>query len=173
MQAIALAALTVLLAVSFTSCTSCERGGGKSDSAPTDTPRIYIELDKSEASVGETFVASVMVEDVENIYGAAFDLVFDSDAIELTGKRKGDFLGGERVELIAEFQSDDPDRLVVGISRTGDAEGRDGSGTLASFTLKALSKGNYVLALQNCALMTPELSYADVEVDKPTKVTIK
>ncbi len=170
---VGLAAALAVIAIALGSCSSCEGGGNGDGSAPSRVPKIYIELDKSEVRIGEPVVASVRVENIENLYGAAFDIVFSSDAIELVGRRRGDFWGEGRVELMAEFQSDEPKRLVVGASLVGDAEGRSGSGTLALFELKPSSRGTYSIALQSCTLKNPELETLDVEVGKPTELVVK
>lgn len=152
---------------------SCECEGKKERVSQPKTPRIFLVLDKTELGVGETLGVSVKVENVENVYGVAFDLLFDSEAFELASSRAGEFLKLAHQRFLANFQSDDSNRLVVGVSRVGDADGTSGEGVVASFELKAKSAGSYSVALDRVVIKDPELNSISVEVGKPQSVQVK
>lgn len=153
-----------------TSC-SCEKERDRE--SHSKTPKIFLVSDKTDISVNETLEVRVEVENVENVYGVAFDLLFDSEALELTSSRAGEFLKPAQQRFLANFQSDDANRLVVGASRVGDVNGASGKGVVAYFELKAKRAGSYQIALDKVAIKDPKLSSIKVEVGNPLWVQVK
>jgi len=72
-----------------------------------------------------------------NLYGVAFDLLFPTEILNFTVATEGAFLGGTSTSL--QFEQTSPGRLVVGMSRLGNAPGASGSGVVLS--LEFASKG--------------------------------
>jgi len=79
------------------------------------------------------FVAQGMT----NLYGVAFDVLFPSEILNFTVATQGAFLGGTGTSL--QFEQTAPGRLVVGMSRLGNAPGASGSGVVLS--LEFASRG--------------------------------
>lgn len=104
------------------------------DSAPV-TNSVYLE--QGPGGSATVLVLAVQVMDVTDFYGARFDLTFPSGLLTFrkNATAEGDFLaggGGFRTDLIVKNRP--AGNLVIGISRIGDVEGAEGSGTL--FTLE-------------------------------------
>jgi len=152
---------------------SCDCEKKEESQTQPKTPRIFLVLDRTELSIGEILGVSVKVENVEDVFGVAFDLMFSHDAFELAGSRAGEFLNRGQHKFLSEFQNDDPDRLVVGISEVGSASGVSGDGVVASFELKAKRAGGYSIALDRAAIKNPELNSIDMKVGKPQDVQVK
>jgi len=108
-----------------------------------------------QSSSGNTVTLAVNVTDTNNIYGAAFDLVFDPSVAQFVSWSAGSLLetGGQSVNYIVDQPSSS--RLVVGISRTGNAPTVNASGTqpLVRLTFRAIQTGSGALAFQNAALV--------------------
>ena len=109
--------------------------------------------------VGLQVTVSIDIDNVEDLFAVAFDLVFDSDILSFVSAQKGTFLeqDGFATDLSASFLRDpqeniiDPGRLIVGYSRLagqGGSIGASGSGNLMTLTFEAVATGTSSLAFQ-------------------------
>lgn len=140
---------------------ACDGGGGPTSPsrtitfAGTSSPGIdAVYTAKNNAlSSGDILAIDVKMNNLSsNVYGAAFDVDFDSTKITFDSYVAGSFLesGGNTVNYHMGLQSGNNGKLVVGISRQGSVSGVSGSGTIV--TLKFKVTGNSSVAFSNYEL---------------------
>lgn len=115
---------------------------------------VNISPNNPSINVGSSTTITINVNNITNLFGAAFDLVFDPNVLSFVSASKGTFLGtdSETTLLTAVNPSN---TLIVGYSRLasiGVATGVSGSGALMTLTFNALSAGVSNLIFQNNAL---------------------
>lgn len=113
-------------------------GGGSSPTVPSTimtlssaTPgsnSVYM-VKNSSLSSGSVLAIDIKVDSVSNVFGAAFDIDFDSTKMTYSDYSAGSFLetGGHTVTYIA---TQAVNKLIVGVSRQSPSGGQSGSGTL-------------------------------------------
>ena len=87
-------------------------------------------------------------QNMTNVYGLSFDLLYPSQLLSFTASTEGSFLGGTQTTMQVEERT--PGRLVVGISRLGNVPGANGSGVV--MTLEFMSQsvaGNGAIQFQS------------------------
>jgi len=98
-----------------------------------------------------------------DIYGAKFDLVFDSTVLRFEPPAiEGSFLNadGQSTLLESEINSQDPNRLVVGITRAataGGVQGAAGEQRIMTLLFRAIQSGNTDVALDNAEAVDSDL----------------
>lgn len=132
--------LLILCSVLLISACGGGGGGGESSStSPSSTItfsgsssgyNVYMAQNTSQSS-GSVIAIDVKVDNVSDIYGAAFDVDFDSSKMTYSSYSAGSFLesGGNSVTYQAALQSDTSGKLIVVASRQGAISGNSGSGT--------------------------------------------
>lgn len=106
---------------------------------------VYMAQNTSLSS-GDILAIDVKANNISsNVYGAAFDVDFDSSEMTYSSYVKGDFLGS--VEPNVELQSGSSNKVVVGVSKQGTATGATGSGTIV--TLKFNVTGGSTVSFIN------------------------
>ncbi len=94
-----------------------------------------------------SLVLEVAANQVENLYGVAFDLTFPSALLDFESVAEGSFLGapggGQTSLQLAEVSAG---RLVIGLTQLGEAAGASGSGTLLTLRFSSLAAGSQALA---------------------------
>lgn len=105
-----------------------------------------------ELSSGDTLAIDIKTSNVSNVFGAAFDMDFDSSKMTYDSYAAGSFLesGGSTVNYQVALQSGNSGKIVVGISRQGAVSGVSGSETLV--TLKFKVSGNSSVTFSNYEL---------------------
>lgn len=148
------AMLLVLLA------TSCGGGGGDSTTPPSG---LVASFEPAQPSPGANTVAmargsatadvvtvDVNVTDTNDVYGAAFDLFFDSAGVQYVNWSAGNLLeqGGNSPVYNVELDSSDSGHLLVGASRTGSVPPVDVSGTktLVRLTFRVKQANSFPLS---------------------------
>lgn len=95
-----------------------------------------------EAASGNLVTLAVNVSDTADVYGAGFDLAYDTSHVQFVDWTAGDLLetGGHSPLYTVTTQ---PGLIVVGVSRNGAVAGVDvtGSATLIRLTFRVLSPG--------------------------------
>lgn len=136
-------------------------GGGSSPTGPGKTVtlsgsttgyNVYMAPNASQSS-GTVLAIDIKVDNVSNLYGAAFDVNFDSTkAIYSSSYSAGSFLegGGNAVAYNIATQAGNSGKLLVGASRQGIVGGTSGSGTLV--TLKFNITGGGSMSFSNNSL---------------------
>ena len=99
-------------------------------------PAIIKPVTDSPQLAGSEFTVDVMVENVENLFGIAFVLNYDTTYINALSAVKGDFLGDD-VLWLDPVINDDEGTVSIGITRKRPADGVDGSGIIAEVTFKS------------------------------------
>lgn len=120
---------------------------------PAQTPEAMQSIcmsQNSSLSSGDILAIDIKSNNISsNVYGAAFDVDFDSTKMTYNSYVAGSFLesGGNTVNYQVGLQSGNSGKLVIGISRQGVVSGVSGSGTLV--TLKFRVTGNSSVAFSN------------------------
>src|SRR3989344_2911254 len=103
---------------------------------------------------GSQFTVTVQVGSVTDLFGAAFDLMFNPTVLSFASAQKGIFLEqGAETSLLTAVNP--PGDLIVGYSRLavdGVPTGVNGSGNLMTLTVNALVAGTSGLTFQNMSL---------------------
>jgi len=107
-------------------------------------PTLWMNPVLSELSQDQTFSIDIQVENVDDLFGTSFELIYDSNLIKATEGFLGDFLGDDVVSIIKL----DPGLVSIGISKKAGETGNDGSGKLASINFQALECGSTNVEVQ-------------------------
>ncbi len=130
-------------------------GGGGGTAPPPPTQGLVftlagqpgantIHLDAASSSTADRLVLEVRANEVEDLFGVAFDLIFPSGFLDWDAGAvdKGGFLESEGVRTSLVVEPDGPGRLIVGYSRLGDDEpGVAGSGLLLTLEFATTASG--------------------------------
>lgn len=118
-----------------------------------------LNLQIVEGSIYEegNFQLAVSVENINNLVGAGFDVVFPVDIIKYSKVEQGPFLSSDKNRLLMTANEREGKGIIhFGISRTGDVQGISGSGVIATFHFKALKQANEAkIDLNNIMLLDP------------------
>ena len=89
--------------------------------------------------MGERFTVDVKVSNVSQLYAVTFALQYDPNLLSIVEQetKQGDFLGDD----VLFFQKVEDGMVSIAVAPMGDAEGVDGSGTVAIISLEALAAG--------------------------------
>jgi hypothetical protein len=122
-----------------------------------DGPRVSFQPSPATVQAGEAFTVDVTIADVTDLGGFEFDLLFDPQAITVTGVHLGDFLAhsGNSVSALGPRYEGDG-RLVFGGFSYGAHDGASGDGVLATLDLMLLSEAETVLRLEDMQLVDGE-----------------
>lgn len=147
----ALAPALALALVLALACGGGGGGGGVTNPPPPPQPSITftpagaagansISLASTSASTATKLFLEVRANQVQNLYGAAFDLTYPSTVLRYDGRVQGTFLDGTLA--VSEAPSGN---LIVGVTRLGEVQGVSGSGVLVTleFTAIAAGSGNF------------------------------
>ncbi len=108
----------------------------------------------SQVSTSGNIVAlAVNVTEMPDVHSAAFDLAFDSTAVEYTGHGPGSLLeqGGNVPTYQVSVQAG---RIVVGVARSGNTPSGTGSTeVLIELTFRVMGAGSFPLEFQNMQLL--------------------
>ena len=143
-----------------------------SKSYAADT-KIYFTLKDSVIYQDSDFILEVHVDDVMNLYAVGFDLIYDNKYVKFVKIESGDFLNPDNNTLLLAYR-DNPEegRTIIGITRSKDASGIDGSGIVAYVRLNAVSKGELDIDFENVYLK--DSSTLDIKSkSEPIKITIQ
>jgi hypothetical protein len=107
---------------------------------------------------GDAVTVAVRITDVLGVHVAAFDVAYDSSAVQYVGWAAGNLLeqGGNTPTYQVAAQSG---RVVVGISRQGsNSTSAVGSRTAIDLTFRVLQAGSHTLTLDNAFLRNGTLA---------------
>jgi hypothetical protein len=119
--------------------------------------KIYFVLKDSVVYQDSDFVLEVHIDNAKNLYAVGFDLIYDNKFVKFQKIELGDFLNPEGTTTLLLAYRDNPEegRNIVGISRSKDSPGIDGSGIVAYIKLNAISKGEAKIGFENVYLKDP------------------
>lgn len=98
---------------------------------------IGIDPGRLTVSNGVNFMLAVWVDVVTELFGASFELSYDSTKIEADSAAVGDFLGSD----VIFFDHYEPGVVSIAVTRKAGAGGVDGYGTLARVHFHAVGTG--------------------------------
>lgn len=104
---------------------------------------------------GEEIVVEVVIENVNNLFGASYTVDFDRNFLQFVKIEEGGFLKSKNPTWLASTVNDDG--LVVGLTSLGKVQGVSGTGVLARITFKALKRGEAGLSFKNTSFLDPSL----------------
>ena len=142
---------------------------------PTDITLITISPDSLDVTAGESFVFDFSIQDATNIYAYAFDVLYDSEMLQVVNVTEGGFLNENETVNTTFMYTDQPanDRLVIGNTRTNIND--QGASTvtqdgLFSVEFQAIGAGSCIISLDNAGLMHPDGSFVDDFVMYSTQI---
>jgi hypothetical protein len=137
----AAAALLLSLPVLLTAC-------------PGDTTGLTLQV----TTIGNDVTVTILVNDADDLYGLAMDLVYDPAAYEYVEAAEGPFLAqGGATNFAAALENGVPGRVIIGLSLTGDVAGVNGSGTLVEVNFSKVGDPTEGFAMENVQLLDSNL----------------
>lgn len=128
--------------------------------------KLFLSSNQTSCSEGQMLNLQVRLETGREVYGAAFDVAFPA-GFEYVSSERSEFLESNTglTHFMASLESEDKNRVVVGVSRVGDVPGQSGKGVLAQIHLKCLSShsSSFGITLDHCRLMDHRLK--DIPID--------
>jgi hypothetical protein len=117
-----------------------------------------VAMKKGGAS-GNLVTIEITVTDVSGLFGADFDVAYDTSRVQYVNWRGGSVLesGGQSVSYLVEAAQ--PGRLVVGASRQGAAAGGvnvTGTQTMIEFTFRAIQAGSSGVKFESATLFNAQ-----------------
>lgn len=140
---------------------------------PVVTPATTVSVEADSLCLGldQTVFINIMVDQVENLYAVAFDLVYDPYAFEFVSISEGSLLnsgGTETTGFIHQLAY--PGRLIVAITKFGNASGVsiDSDAVVASIDLRSISYSESSIDLENVGLLDPALNMLPFDTSATT-----
>jgi hypothetical protein len=121
------------------------------------TATVKVTAPSKAAPGGTDLQAQIDVSDVKNLGGFQFVLTVDSKVLKPISVSNGEFLGSSGREVFCPEPTVDSDSVLLKCVTLRDhPAGADGSGTLATVTLKPETAGASDLALSQVQLLEPD-----------------
>ncbi len=164
--------IPIFILVLMISAISCGGGSGSGSSGGVAPPSIVASFsaDKSTPDAmdvtlqrkslsGESFTVDVIVTDVNGIYSAAFDLVYDGSILDYINYTEGDLLNGDGASTTFQI-AEQSGRLVIGASRLNPAPEINAVGdkVLMSIAFRVRTTGSTSVTFENYALLNSSLT---------------
>lgn len=140
----------ILLIVAIALIFGCDDNGTE-----PKNENLTLSISPSETTmlVDNTISLEVQIENVSNLFAVSMEIVFDEDLLSLPDNPTtiGDFWSDNTVDLTI----NDPDRLniTIGLQKSSEIDGLNGSGTLFAFELTALTIGEADILIRNLHLL--------------------
>jgi len=120
--------------------------------------KLLITPSEVEHIVGEEFELNVEILSSLPVFGAEFDLHFDTSRLELINLEEGDFLNGDGAQTYVVRKVDnDQGKITFAVTRFDTDVGVSGSGVLGVVKLRALSKGSSTIKLENILVIDADM----------------
>lgn len=152
-------AFGILAAVTVAACSSGGGGGGGGQSPTVPPPPVRmlswtaagapgnqtVFLEIRSLNNPDRFVMQVRANNVTDLYGVAFDIVYPTDVVQFdeTAVEEGGFFsagGGLPTEL--QLTERPEGRIIVGLTRVGSAGGRNGDGLILELPFDSTASGD-------------------------------
>jgi len=159
--------LVVALPLLLLAATACSSGGGPAPGPGPGsntlngafTPELANPgpntMSAAEAgTAAELVTVAIQVTDMQNVFGSAFDLVYDPTLATFVGWSAGSLLEQGGNSPLYQVSATSSGRLVVGASRSGAVGGADANGTvtLIHLTFRMNVAGSSLLTFQNTSV---------------------
>lgn len=107
------------------------------------------------ATDGDLATIDITATDIQNVFGATFDVVFDPSVVSFVSWAPGELLEQGSADVNYQVAQGGVDRIVVGATRTGSAGGTDavGSTPLIRLTFRVVQVGASGMMFENQALV--------------------
>ncbi len=155
----------ILISAIFTICCG---GGGSSGggggvvppsiiasftAAKSDPDTMDVTLQRKSQS-SDSFTVDVVITDVNGVFSASFDLVYDGTLLDYLNYTEGDFLNGDGATT-SFLISEQSGRLVIGASRLGQVPGINAVGdrVLMSIAFRVKKTGSTSVSFENNSLL--------------------
>ena len=117
---------------------------------------IRVEPQSMSAGIDQTISVHITIENVGNLAGFQFDILYNTEVCHATSATLGDFLGSTgktSIELGPEINNNtNPGKLIFGGATFGAGAGPIGSGNLANIEFVAQTEGYSAIDMQNVLL---------------------
>lgn len=143
------------LLLPLTACGGGGGGGGPTNPTPPPNQREIvftpggsaaadsISLVQTSATTSTTLELDLVANDIDGLYGVAFDLIYPASLLSFVGAEEGTHLSGADGEASTSMQvSDDGGTLIVGLTRLGIVDGVGGTGVLMTLTFTVTGSGS-------------------------------
>jgi len=148
------------------------------ESKPTpaeDRPvmRLLMQPAAIDAQVGGTFTVELQVQNASDLFAAPFHLKFDPQYLQLADVRPGaKFSEGGETPIFTRNILNETGDATVNLNRTPGSSGVYGSGTLVTFTFKALKPGSTTVTFSEIGARNSQMQPAGAALPQAA-VTIK
>ena len=128
--------------------------------APVTLPTVYIDPPETTGNPGDTFIISVNIKDVVDLFSYDVRIQWPRDLLLCLGASKGTFLAGQPGGTIF-LPKIYPDYIIVAETTMGAYPGVSGSGTLFTVNFEVLDAGKCTLDIYQSTLLDSTLSPMD------------
>ena len=135
---------------------------------------VYIDPATKTTGVSETCTVSVAIENVTNLSGFQFDIVFDPAVVQAEDASVGEFLGstGRNVFPVGPDIDNVGGKITYGAITFGSQAGVDGSGVLAEVVFTGLADGTTDLDIQNLGISDTDGQSIPVQTITDGQITV-
>lgn len=154
--------LSVVAGALLVALAACGGGGGGGGGTPPTVPMPRftftpggaagagsVALSTASGSTSSLLRLDLVATQATDLYGVSFDLAFPAQTVRFDSATEGVFLSAAgAVPTSFQVFVSEPGRLVVGLSRLGDAAGVSGTGTLLTLQFGAVAAGSGTLAFE-------------------------
>jgi hypothetical protein len=145
----------VVMTLILSACGGGGGGGSGTDTGTAGSPgtvaSIMITPAQETIKKGQTISRTVEIENADNAFYAAFDILYNPAVLQFVNAKEGGFMdngGADATSMQAVLQSNTTvqsgvslKRITIGLTRLGQIGGVSGSGTLVSVTFFAIGNG--------------------------------
>lgn len=151
--------IAIALALIVAMVTAACGGGNDKKAEPTRTGPVVSIAPVTGVKPGDEFVATVRIENVQNLGGYQFTLNYDSSKVTIASKEEADFLGSTGREPTCQGQ-DTPDTLLYACAtlepaasrgsktQTAPTKGPSGGGDLLRISMRVADNASGTIGLQ-------------------------
>ena len=134
------------------------------------TPAVLsIAVDDNQLLVGDTLTVSVLVSNVQNLYGYQYDLMYNGAVLNFLSASPGPFLAEGGMSTFFSQPKSAPGMLDdVAESRTGATAASSTNGVLTTFTFTVIGTGSGDLQIVKPMLSTPDANAIPVTISGTT-----
>jgi hypothetical protein len=131
------------------------------------SPTVRVDPAESIVRAGQTFTVSVMIDDVSDLGGFEFTLLFITTTVTVDSVAVGDFPGstGRMTIPIGPIIDNQAGRASFATATVGNVPGSSGTGALATIALTAQGSGESPLDLQDVVVLDTKAQHQTTTVE--------
>jgi hypothetical protein len=150
--------------------------GADADPDPRPDPDGPIRVRLAAATpvaVGELVGVRVVIDGASDVASVPFHLLYDPRILQFDHGAQGGFLGSDGQQIVfMSAPTQEPGRIVIGLSRLGAVPGIAGSGELCTLFFKGLGTGTTGLTFANASVWSSQSGVVPAEF-APIAVTVR